>query len=692
MIDKVRITRFGQFIDREFDLGAVTVFFGPNEAGKTTVFDALVEAICVPSEATAYGKQVKQRYGERTQRIVGVEPAPAEAPDAVEFLNVQAFRSGSVDLAFSGKNWVERLRGSLFTGGLNPATMADQLRTEEKRERRAGKKIDESLATTQRLLAAAQANREHVLERRTMLKEDEDRVSTMASEEATIRREIARLDGAVVLQRSHDARHNAVGLLEAIMQLRRFRDELARLAPFDRDRSEEIASVRRRAVEAQAVLVGAEAEARVAEELAKSLGEQAEVAEASGREAEVLIGRLVQLQARLEQAPRPVMATRVAWSKPILAMAGAIAVAGVVAELMLRGSTGVMLLTAGFAAGTVLAVLARKQLPEMNTVERDRFVEGQRGDLAAVLKRPIGARDSEGLAGDLAEAIAVSRTAVEAAGRARGSADKARRDRDDANARVVAVRSAASTSAVEVDLLFQTLGVASEEGLWAKRAQLAEMRQKVDATSVKVSAARLETGAESDDQLETLIRARLAALERAIDGPELTGEAARRLESDLESQRQALDGKLSEERSLAERLSGAQGELRATLGKLPEEIADLEIRIGALEAERAALVLSAEADDRAASVFDGIAHDTHVTITLLAAEATARIATIVGGPSRAVQIGKLEDLETFAMTDASGTSRPLEHLSRGSHSQRSSLPTSGCCYSTIRSGLWTPSG
>jgi hypothetical protein len=667
MIDKVLITRFGQFIDRAFELGPVTVFIGPNEAGKTTVFDALIEAFCTPNEATGYGKQLKQRYGERTQRIVELEPAPAEPSDAVEFLNVQAFRSGSVTLAFSGKNWVDRLRGSLFTGGLNPTTMADQLRTEEKRERRAGKKNEENLAATQHLLATAQANRQHVLDRRTMLKGDEERVNALAVEEAMIRREIARNEGAVILQRSHDGRHKTVGVLEAITQLRRLRDDLERLAPFDRDRSEEIASARRRAEETQALVVGAEAEARLAEERASSLGDQAEAAAEAARDAEVLIGRLVQLQARLEQAPRPVVAVRVAWSTPTLVVAGAIAIAGVVAELMMRGSTGVVLLTAGLAAGAVVAVLARKQLPEVNTVERDRFIERQRVDLATLLNRPIGAQDSENLAGDIAGAIAVNRATVVAAGRTRGSADKARRDRDDANARVSPVRSAASASAAEVNLLFQTIGVANEEELGAKRAQLAEVRRKLDETSSKLLAAQLEAGAEREDQLETLLRARLADLDRAIDGPELTGEAARRLESDLESQRQALDGKLTEERSLVERLSGAQGELRATLGKLPEEIADLERRVEALEAERAASVLAAEADDLAASVFDGIAHDSHVTITLLASEASARIATIVSGPGRAVEIGELEDLETFAMTDAGGTSRPLEHLSRGTH-------------------------
>lgn len=665
MIDKVQITRFGQFIDREFELGPVTVFVGPNEAGKTTVFDALIEAICVPSEATVYGKQVKQRYGDRAQRIVRVEPSRAEAPDVVEFMNVQAFRSGNVQLAFSGKNWIERLRGALFTGGLNPSSMADQLRSEGIRERKGGKRIEENLAVAQRALAELQANRQHVLERRELLKGDEARVRSLAVEENALRLETARLERALTLQRRHNQRRHTIGLLDAIAQARRLEEELNKLLPFERDRSEEIASARRQEAEAQRRMAKAQAEAEVAEKRAQFLASQAVEAEARGREGEVLLRRLLEVQVLFEQALRPVAAMRTVWSTPMLVVASATALIGLAAAVTLPGSTGMVLLTIGIATGAVIAVLARKQRPESNTAEWDRFVEARRAELATLLKRPIGATGAEGLAAHIAGAMAETRITVEASRTARDVSDQARRDRDDAIAAVGPVRSEASHAATEVLRLFQAIGVANEEDLGAKRAQLAERRRALDETAAKRSAEQTEVGAESVEQLETLLRTRLADLERSIDGPELVGDAARGLESELAAQRQALDGKLAEERVHVERLAGEQGELRATLGKLPEDIAGAESRIAKLEADRVASVTLARADELAAIVFDSVAQDTQVTVQLLAAETTSRLAMVVTGTGRSVEIAKLEDTESITMTDVGGKSRRLEHLSRG---------------------------
>lgn len=665
MIGKVRITRFGQFIDREFELGPVTVFVGPNEAGKTTVFDALVEAICIPSEATGYGKQIKQRYGDRAQRIVKVEPSLSEAPDVVEFMNVQAFRSGNVQLAFSGKNWIERLRGALFTGGLNPSSMADLLRSEETRERKAGRKIEENLSAAQRSLAELQSNRQQVLERRALLKGDEDRVRLLAVEENTLRLETARLERALALQRRHNERRRTIQLLDVIAQSRRLEEEINKLLPFERDRSEEIASARRQEGEAQRRVAKAQAEAEVAEKRAQSLANQAVEAETRGREEEVLLRRLLEVQAVFEQAPRPVAAMRTVWSTPMLVVASVTALAGLAAAVVLRGSTGMVLVTIGIATGVVIAVLARKQRPESNTVEWDRFVEARRVELATLLKRSIEATGAEGLAAHIAGAMAEARITIEAGRTARDVSDQARRDRDDAIAAVGSVRSEASHAVAETLRLFQAIGVANEEDLAAKRAELLERRRALDEIATKLSAERADIGAESVEQLETLLRARFADLERAIDGPERMGDDARGLESQLAAQRQALDGKLAEERVLAERLAGEQGELRATLGKLPEGIADAENRIAKLQADRVASVTLARADEFAAIVFDSVAQDTQVTVQLLAAEATTRLATVVTGTGRSVEIAKLEDPESIAMTDAGGKSRVLEHLSRG---------------------------
>lgn len=665
MIDRVRITRFGLFVNRDFELAPVTVFVGPNETGKTTVFDALVAGLCTVSETTGYGRDVRERYGDRTQRVVVLDPEPADRPDVVEFLNVQAIRSGDVSLVITGKNWIDRLRKSLFTSGLNPTSIAEELRKDARRKVKDAKKDEEQRATVLRRLAELKESRQAVLDRRAALAKDAARLSALGGEIEALRQEIDRVEAALELQRRYNDRRRTVGILEAIARRRKLEEELEKLAAFARDWSEEIVAGRHAVTETNGEAATAEAEAGVQREQADRLTEHADRAEEGAREAEKLGRRLAELQARLGQAPAPESRTRTSWSGGLLAASGVLFVAGGIAAVVLGGTAGLVALTMGLAAAAVLGVLARRQVLEQDSSKRDRFAEACRAELEALLRKPLGAVGIEGLTAETASARAEASATVDAAREARRQADEARRQRDDAIAAVEQARAKALHAASELRQLFQAIGVADEAELGAKRTLVAERRRTLEETVATVSAAQTEHDQASVDALETLLRARLAELEKSIDEPEVSPYAARRLEPELANKQEALQAKAKEERALAERLSGDRGELRATLGKLPEQIAGEEEMAAKLDAGRAAADVEAQACEKAAVVFDDVARDTRGTIQQLAREATARLATLVAETGRAVEIGKLEDPETFVATDAGGTARPLEHLSRG---------------------------
>jgi predicted ATP-binding protein involved in virulence len=88
LIDKLTLTDFGKFRGAAFDLKPVTFVFGPNEAGKTTFFDGLFQALCKPSETRKAGKSLKERYG--AGRKASMSSAPADAVSEEEFLNLFA--------------------------------------------------------------------------------------------------------------------------------------------------------------------------------------------------------------------------------------------------------------------------------------------------------------------------------------------------------------------------------------------------------------------------------------------------------------------------------------------------------------------------------------------------------------------------------------------------------------------------
>ena len=125
MIRSLTFHGFGKFGRETFELSPVTVVFGPNEAGKTTFFDGLFQALCRPSEAKKAGKLLKERYGAaRLATAVLANDAPITDE---EFLNLYAIRAGDLNLRLDqGTDWIEKLKARLFHGGLDPAALISE--------------------------------------------------------------------------------------------------------------------------------------------------------------------------------------------------------------------------------------------------------------------------------------------------------------------------------------------------------------------------------------------------------------------------------------------------------------------------------------------------------------------------------------------------------------------------------------
>ena len=64
MIEHLHLKRFGRFTDRAFPFAPSVVFHGPNESGKTTIFDALFTTLCKVPKVGAYKTDIYQRYGD----------------------------------------------------------------------------------------------------------------------------------------------------------------------------------------------------------------------------------------------------------------------------------------------------------------------------------------------------------------------------------------------------------------------------------------------------------------------------------------------------------------------------------------------------------------------------------------------------------------------------------------------------
>ena len=127
MIEKILLESFGLFERREFALSETTVFYGPNEAGKTTLFDAMLTRLCKIPKRGDYGRDIFQRYGDRIRAAI-LPKELEESFEVDEFKNLYSIRSGDVALnIIKGSGWLETVKSGLFSGGMNPEELASDM-------------------------------------------------------------------------------------------------------------------------------------------------------------------------------------------------------------------------------------------------------------------------------------------------------------------------------------------------------------------------------------------------------------------------------------------------------------------------------------------------------------------------------------------------------------------------------------
>jgi len=129
MIEKIILKNFGKFSGETFELAPVTVFRGDNESGKTTIFDAIFDKVCLSERRGAVWTRLKNRYGaKREAELIYKKGAEPYDIPALEFLGIFGVRAGEIHLeADDSRSWADLAKNSLFSGGLDPARLAKEL-------------------------------------------------------------------------------------------------------------------------------------------------------------------------------------------------------------------------------------------------------------------------------------------------------------------------------------------------------------------------------------------------------------------------------------------------------------------------------------------------------------------------------------------------------------------------------------
>ncbi len=650
MIRALRIARFGRFVDCAFALGPVTAFIGPNESGKSTLFDALFEAICRPPGTIKRAKDLRRRYGDHETPEIEWQGEPPQI-EADEYLNLLAIPSSGFDLELDDKSeWLQRVKSALFSGGIDPNRLVKELNDEaaESGRSKAARQIRDGQAERDRLegaLADLGTQREAVMARQRHVEEAAARLRQLEQQAAAAQARLGDVEthlGQQRLIRERERHGRALAELQRAASAGAEIDAAAAAAD-----EAPLTALHQRLETARSRVAAAEAGERQAREERERAAAAGQAAERELAEA----GKVAALAADLRRASE----RRRASALPGLIAAAALGLAAALAP-SLPAWARIGLAAAAAAAGALALLLAalavRRRIESLRGEWRRRGGPGElpgsrwedllaellvREGAAARLRGPV----ESAAAGSAAREAALAAAAAEAAG----------------------ARDELAAAGAEEERWLREHGAASVDDYRARRARrLAAERVLADAQRL-VAQARAAYAAPDDDALRAELDRRLRDLDAAILESPLAEPDVRSLENER-AELQQRQGRLSREReTVKESVDQERGSIRSSLAELPQRILACEKSLGACKAELARMERTRKAAAIARDLFAEIARDSDVLMEQLGSEIASAYGDLMGGP-RDVRLATF-DVARARAVDAGGEQRDLDALSSG---------------------------
>jgi energy-coupling factor transporter ATP-binding protein EcfA2 len=677
VIERIVLQRFGKFRDVSFPLGEVTVFTGPNESGKTTIADALLQGLCQPPRNRKAGQELAARYGE--DRVVSVVPEPDERIDVEEFQSLLAVASGNTHFDLpAGAPWLETLKAELFSGGIDPRYVARLLEREAGTARSTtwGKRLAEAKAgrdRTRETLAALGEARTQALGRERRLDEASARLGRVEAELESRRAEAETLGRTLRQQELIAQRRRCMDAVRVVDDLQAVENGLQRLARVSTDEAADLEQLERAAhgaeEDARRVVQDAEHHRRVLDDTAAatvSMRKATEALEARAILAARLLSRAVpDVQQHTDR--------RVRYRWPLVA----------ISAVLVLGAAGVLALLSppvSFLAGAALGALALAAFILSRRVEHVRDAESE-GRAAAASRdewrRATGEELGETAAArtetllrakvqwETAQAEVVAREPV--LDRMRG-ADEAR------GAEANKARAASAHAAGALARFLEERGCRTTKEYAALRDRYGRGLEARKRLADRVQALQSEYGVSSRDELRRECQVRIGGLDHDITERELDEPARRR----CEARARELDAEIKEKTRLWNvlntQISEERGQIKGSLGDLPERIRLAEQEAEHRGAEAADIEMSIKAAGLAAGLMQSIAGDTDGRLEGLSEEIESLYAGIVGVNGQPSLIAmpqepgvRLENLGLQGATvrDAGGRLLPFAGLSQG---------------------------
>lgn len=673
MLKKLIIKKLGKFTNETLDFSPITIVSGLNEAGKTTVFDALFETLCSPPGNTREGKELKRRYGEDRQSEVEFEGETIHF-DVSEFMNLYALRAGDINIEMSDQSaWMEKVKSNLFSGGIDPNLIKanlDRLASTKgsmahNKER---KRLESERDQAEKQLGILKGRRDSILKDEkqvAQLKKDSQKMEQKLQEKE---QELAAHKQQLYFEEKIGIRKKMDGILEFLDEGEKIERKIKSLTQFRDDQTKELDQL-------QEKITKLKSDQRLMEAVIKTSQEAVENMQNEKRElikkeektralSELATSMNDKIKAFLSNMPTTL---KTSWNKTLL-LAGIVAlISSIVVATLTENSVGrVVIASTGLLLLAVLGLLAKKPKVTIDEHERERFF----GKLMDEWKNSALEDDRaqwQTLEG-FQEALLSKRNAyrelkemiIRVDGVLNTKLEKLENEKRDHKSLVEELQSLVT----DEKQWLKTRGVASRDEYIANVTKNRELIERREEWKGKLATFLRERNSEKPQDLRRLCDRTLREFDE--DGIPKEGKS----ESEIALLKRAIDEKgrpiksiLNELQKLREELKEKGGVIKGSLGNIPDQIIQEEARIhkkdGMIENNR----LEREAAELASNIFSAVAQDSEAALGELSKSLGEEVREIVGS-SRQVTVSHL-DTSSITMTDAGGAERPLEDLSSG---------------------------
>ena len=672
MIKSLCLENFGRFKSKTFDLAPVTLFTGLNESGKTTLFDAITDAISSPRASTKPGKILAERYGSNRKVYLEQDGEPLSI-DIADFLNLFAIRSGEISLKIEqNSQWMNQVKASLFQGGIDPKSIVDELETRIKGRGKdslnaESKKVTEEITAFEKEKKKAEVQRQKYLEEEKRIRDAGSRMAQIGEEIHSLTKKCGELETYInqqdLLQQAKILKEN-LGMIGEKRHLENEQDKYIRFSSAQLEdlikMDEEIQYLKTEVKTAAALeeenlhLLSAAVEEKACNEIEKPRGDT--LLMLAGFLRDTLVPREKHISKK----------TGLYWRKPFLIVAFLLLIAVVIVSIFAANSRVNNWVYPAVILG--VAVICAAMAPARRTWEDTSALDAAIKEAREKWKRETGedpGEHYEDILSAMDRAAEKSRSAGQEFKKTIQRVAELEKEKVSLALRKKHAEDAATSAQRQLSGILNEAGAAAitdYAALLEKKENAAARCREMDA---KLKNALAANGAASITELEDILGRRMTGITEKIMEAELPANELNIKKNLLRETKKRLDELQREDKNLIAGYSLNLGTVRAQLQGLPEKIAALEKSMLEKRNRLAEIKKLFRAAIIAQKLFISIAEDSSYKLEQLSLEIGEKFSALTG-TGRSVKM-KSYSADNVCVSDSQNLTRNSELLSAGTY-------------------------